>query len=238
MCIGPNTIVKLGTSIGLEELEAMLYVSENTTIPGSAFGGWAIRKAVIMEMKFVNGPSAWSHLTPTAWDALCNGFFGFVKLLRGLILPSQTQVSSVLNSKVVFGFAMKARLAGNDSSIPYSRTMMQIPLSPQLQDLNERAAGMLSSPFRVQYYLHVLLWDSCTPVFFRHSFNHQRLIWLQSAPFVLMLPPSIPSTSGRSGANREEFFTIFFANERTELHTTLFLGHWIYVLCEYFRKWL
>ena len=39
MRIGPNTIVKLGTSIGLEELEAMLYVSENTTIPGSAFGG-------------------------------------------------------------------------------------------------------------------------------------------------------------------------------------------------------
>ena len=110
-----------------------------------------------MEMKFFNRPSAWSHLTPAAWDALCNGLVGSVELLRGLILPSQTQVSSVLgrpnrdhrlrvypcgpfysistfntslrggielsafnerNSEVVFGFAMKARLTGNDSSIP------------------------------------------------------------------------------------------------------------------------
>jgi hypothetical protein len=31
--IGPNTIVKFGTSVGPEELEAMRYISENTTIP-------------------------------------------------------------------------------------------------------------------------------------------------------------------------------------------------------------
>ena len=62
MCIGPNTIVKLGTNVGPEELEAMLYVSENTTIP-SVFAGWAIRKAVIIKTNFVNWPSTWSLLS-------------------------------------------------------------------------------------------------------------------------------------------------------------------------------
>jgi hypothetical protein len=102
--IGPNTIVKFGTSVGLEELEAMRYVSENTTIPiPKVFAAWSIRKAVVIEMKFVDGISAWSqwsHLTQTERDALCNELVGYVEQLRRIIPPSQTQVSSVLGGPV------------------------------------------------------------------------------------------------------------------------------------------
>lgn len=54
MRIGFNRIVKFGPSVGPKDLEAMRYVSENTTIPiPRVFAGWSIRKAIIVELKIV-----------------------------------------------------------------------------------------------------------------------------------------------------------------------------------------
>jgi len=102
--IGPNTIVKFGASVSPEELEAMRYISENTTIPiPRVVAGWSFRKAVVIKMKFVKGPSAWSqwsHLTPTERDNLCNELVGYVEQLRRLIPPSKIKVSSALGGPI------------------------------------------------------------------------------------------------------------------------------------------